>query len=149
MRLTKLAGGTAASGLAAVEALHAIWTVSPWPPATRADFARTVVGVTETDLPPAGPTVAAALGTVAYLVAAQARLVPLAAPPRLIPLGAWAVAGVMLARGAAGLPSSGLTGRPTDYTSWDLALYSPLCLALGGLAVCVAAFPSKDTEPAR
>lgn len=141
MRRTRLAGATAALGLGAAGALHAIWMFSPWPLASRADFARTVVGVAEADLPTAGltATVAAALGSAAYLVAAQARLVPQVGPRRLARLGVGVTAGVLLLRGAAGMVSSGLDSQPTDYARWDLALYSPLCLALGGLTAYVAA----------
>ncbi|MBC2904400.1 DUF3995 domain-containing protein [Streptomyces cupreus] len=141
MKLTKLAGGTAAVGLGAVGALHGIWTFSPWPLASRAEFARTVVGVAEADLPAPELTaaVAAALGAASYVIAARADLVPQVRPRRLVHQGAWGVAGVLLLRGAAGLVSSALTSRPTDFTRWDLALYSPLCLTLGGLTAYVAA----------
>ncbi|MFI2370837.1 DUF3995 domain-containing protein [Streptomyces sp. NPDC018833] len=140
MTLTKLAGGTAAFGLAAVGALHGIWTFSPWPLANRAEFARTVVGVAEADLPTPELTaaVAAALGAASYVIAARAGLVPQAGPRRVVRQGVWGVAGVLLLRGAVGLVSSALTGRPTEFTRWDLALYSPLCLALGGLTAYVA-----------
>ncbi|MCL8011945.1 DUF3995 domain-containing protein [Streptomyces sp. AS02] len=144
MTMTKLAGGTAAVGLGAVGALHGIWTFSPWPLANRAEFARTVVGVSEADLPTPELTaaVAAALGAASYVVAAQADLVPQVSrvrPRRLVRQGVWVVAGVLLLRGAAGLVSSAATSRPTDFTRWDLTLYSPLCLALGGLTAYVAA----------
>jgi len=121
--------------------MHAIWTFSPWPLASRADFARTVVGVSEAGLPAAGltATVAGALGSAAYLVAAEARLVPQVGPRRLARVGVGVTAGALLLRGAAGMVSSGMTSQPSDYTRWDLALYSPLCLALGGLTAYVAA----------
>ncbi|MFK4227551.1 DUF3995 domain-containing protein [Streptomyces sp. NPDC019890] len=141
MTLTKLAGGTAAVGLGAVGTLHGIWTFSSWPLASRAEFARTVVGVAEADLPSPELTavVAAALGVAAYVIAARAELVPQVRPRRLVRQGVWGVAGVLLLRGSIGLVSSALTSQPTDFTRWDLALYSPLCLALGGLTAYVAA----------
>ncbi|MFD7306334.1 DUF3995 domain-containing protein, partial [Streptomyces pharetrae] len=70
--------------------------------------------------------------------AAQAGLAPRLLPARLGRLGAATVAGVLLLRGGAGLVSSGLADEPTTFTRWDLALYSPLCLALGTLAAYVA-----------
>lgn len=151
MTLTKLAGGTAAVGLGAVGALHGIWTFSPWPLADRADFARTVVGVAEADLPTPELTaaVAAALGAAAYVVAARADLVPQLPPRRVMRQGVWGVAGVLLLRGSIGLVSSALTGRPTDFTRWDLALYSPLSLALGGLTAYVAASTRAPRRPDR
>ncbi len=140
MQLTRLSGATAALGLGAAGVLHAIWTSSPWPFASRADFARTVVGGTEAELPTAGLTAiaAVALGSAAYLVAAQARLVPQVGPRRLAHVGVGVTAGALLLRGAAGMASSGLAGQPTEYTRWDLTLYSPLCLALGALTAYVA-----------
>ncbi|MFJ8669847.1 DUF3995 domain-containing protein [Streptomyces sp. NPDC093600] len=141
MTLTRITGGAAAVGLGATGVLHGIWTVSPWPLTGRAEFARTIVGVAEADLPSPELTaaVAVALGAASYAVAAQADLVPRVGPPRLLRRGVWGVAGVLLLRGAAGLVSSGLTSRPSEFTRWDLALYSPLSLALGGLTAHVAA----------
>ncbi|MET9435778.1 DUF3995 domain-containing protein [Streptomyces sp. NPDC006551] len=141
MTLTRIAGGAAAVGLGAAGALHGIWTFSPWPLTSRAEFARTVVGVAEADLPSPELTaaVAVALGAASYAVAAQASLVPRVGSGPLVRRGVWGVAGVLLLRGAAGLVSSGLTSRPSDFTRWDVALYSPLSLALGGLTAYVAA----------
>ncbi len=151
MRPTRLAGATAAFGLGGAGALHAIWTFSPWPLASRGDFARKVVGVAEADLPTAGltATVAAALGSAAYLVAAQARLVPQIGPRRLTRLGVRVTAGLLLVRGAAGMVSSGRASQATDYTRWDLALYSPLCLALGGLTSYVTASTGMEKAAGR
>ncbi|MGW0469265.1 DUF3995 domain-containing protein [Streptomyces sp. NPDC003027] len=151
MTLTGITGGAAAVGLGAAGVLHGIWTVSPWPLTGRAEFARTVVGVAEADLPSPGLTaaVAVALGAASYAVAAQADLVPRVGPRRLVHRGVWGVAGVLLLRGAAGLVSSGLTSRPSEFTRWDLALYSPLSLALGGLTAHVAATTRPPRDPAR
>ncbi|GAA2409664.1 hypothetical protein GCM10010404_79490 [Nonomuraea africana] len=148
MTLMKLAGGTAALGLAAVGALHAVWTFSPWPLASRADFARTVVGVAEADAPGPGLTaaVAAALGTAGFLVAAQAGLAPRVLPTRLGTLATWAIAGGLLLRGGAGLATSALA-KPTDYTRWDLVAYSPLCLTLGALTAYIATSATKQGQP--
>ncbi|MFH0518647.1 DUF3995 domain-containing protein [Streptomyces sp. M41] len=141
MTLTKIAGGTAALGLGAVAALHGIWTFSPWPLEDRTEFALTVVGVAEADLPSPQltATVAAALGAAACLTAAEARLIPKAGPRRARRIALWTLSGVLGLRGVAGLVDSGLAGGSTSYARWDLALYSPLCLALGGLTAYVAA----------
>jgi len=46
-------------------------------------------------------------------------------------LAAWAVAGVLLARGAVYVPIDLVGGLDDTYSGLDLAIYSPLCLALG------------------
>lgn len=145
--LTKLAGGAAMLGLGAAAAMHIIWVFSPWPFDDRAEFTRTLVGVSEAEPPSAAATaaVAVALGAAAYLVAAQAGLAPRLLSTRLGRLAAATVAGVLLLRGCAGLVSSGFADESTTYTRWDLALYSPLCLTLGVLAAYVA--KNKEVTP--
>ncbi|REF00766.1 DUF3995 domain-containing protein [Thermomonospora umbrina] len=140
MPLAKLAGGAAMLGLGAAAAMHTVWIFSPWPFEDLAEFTRTIAGVPEAEAPSAAATgsVAVALGTAAYLVAAQANLAPRLLPTRLERLGTATVAGVLLLRGCAGLASSGFADESTTFTRWDLALYSPLCLTLGALAAYVA-----------
>lgn len=135
---TRAAAGVAALGLAAAGALHAVWSVSPWPLATRAEFAAVVVGVEEGRLPSAPATLAVAglLGAGAWLVATAARPAHPLAPSRLVRTGLWTVSGVLTVRGLGGLVVSGLGlgEAPAAFQRWDLALYSPLCVTLGGLA---------------
>ncbi|MFE0701138.1 DUF3995 domain-containing protein [Streptomyces sp. NPDC058872] len=133
----RAAAGFAAAGLAAASALHVVWTVSTWPLATRAEFAAVVVGVEESRLPSAQGTlvVAGLLGAGAWLVVTAARPTHRLAPSRLVRTGLWTLSGVLTARGAGGLLVSGFDLRdvPAEFRHWDLALYSPLCLTLGGL----------------
>ncbi|MFF4036849.1 DUF3995 domain-containing protein [Streptomyces sp. NPDC001816] len=135
----KMSGVVAALGLAAAGLMHVVWVFSPWPLASRADYARTVVGVAEADLPsgPLTATVAALLFLAAYLVAARSTA---AQPGWMIRTGPWVVAAALLGRGLVGVLVSGLdlTDVPSDYVLWDLRLYSPLCLLLGGLTLFVA-----------
>ncbi|MGK5556544.1 DUF3995 domain-containing protein [Actinomadura kijaniata] len=140
MSLMKIAGGAAVLGLGAAAAMHVVWVFSPWPFADTAEFTRTIAGVSEAEAPSAAATasVAVALGTASYLVAAQADLAPRLLPALLERLGAATVAGVLLLRGGAGLIASGFAAESTTFTRWDLALYSPLCLTLGALAAYVA-----------
>ncbi|MBT2404257.1 MULTISPECIES: DUF3995 domain-containing protein [unclassified Streptomyces] len=138
----KAAAGVAATGLIAAGALHALWTVDPWPLKSAAEFAETVVGVTEDQLPSAPLTlgVAALLGAAGYLVLSNGRIARKVGPEKLNRVGLWTLAGVLAARGAGGLVASGLALRdaPEAHRHWDLVLYSPLCLTLAGLTGFVA-----------
>ena len=132
--------------LAALGALHLVWVASPWPLSSREEFARTVVGKEASDVVdlsffrPATVAVAAALGAAAYLVAVAGGAVASSVPDRLVGVGVWGVAAVLLLRGLGGLVMSGLGlgDAPAAFRRLDLAAYSPLCLALGGLAAAVA-----------
>ena len=55
---------------------------------------------------------------------------------RIVRLGAKAVATTLLARGGVGAAVSafGLGGSTPAFRRWNLAVYSPLCLALGAAA---------------
>lgn len=130
-----IATATAAT-LGAVGALHLVWGLgSPWPFTTREQLARTVVGVPELRHPPGLPAcaaVATALG-----VAAGAAIATTSQRRRLrgaASMGTGIAAGVLGLRGLAGLvTSAALPRRVTpEYRRLDLALYSPLCLALAG-----------------
>ncbi|MER5942444.1 DUF3995 domain-containing protein [Streptomyces sp. NPDC001928] len=139
----KTAGRAAAIGLAAAGFMHVIWVFSPWPLASRSDYARIVVGVSEADLPSAPLTAAAAAALLlaAYLVAARAGVSQAVLPGWMIRIGPWLVATVLLMRGLGGFLVSALDliGAPAEYTHWDLQLYSPVCVLLGGLSAWVAA----------
>ncbi|MFE0640560.1 DUF3995 domain-containing protein [Streptomyces sp. NPDC058877] len=148
---TRVAAGVAAAGLAAAGALHAVWTFSPWPLASRAEFAAVVVGVEESRLPSAQGTlvVAGLLGAGAWLVVTAARPTHRLAPSRLVRTGLWTVSGVLTARGLGGLLVSGFDLRdvPAEFQRWDLALYSPLCVALGGLTGYLAVRTRPGRRP--
>lgn len=139
------AGGyTAAGTLAAIGVLHAQWAANgTWPFEDRLTLSRTVAN-TE-DPPPPGLT---------FLVAVLLWLAALTLLGRLGRWGRWlptwcfrwtavVLAGVMLIRGGAGLVTS-LAARPkTRYHRLDIAVYSPLCLALGLAAGLLAVEPSR------
>jgi Protein of unknown function (DUF3995) len=114
--------------LAAIAALHAAWALgSRWPGGSDQALADHVVGQ-GAELPPDWLTwlVAALLFTSAAVVRAAAG----GARGRLR-LAAWAVAGVLLARSAVYVPIDLAGGLDDIYSRLDLAIYSPLCLALG------------------
>jgi hypothetical protein len=131
-----------AATLAAIGALHVIWSVSPWPLADRESFARIVVGVPVDRLPSPGLTlgVAGLLFAAAYLMAAGAAPALRVGPRWIQVSGVHVVASVLLLRGVGG-PVSDLVDRgelPADFVRFDLAVYSPLCLVLGTAAAMVA-----------
>lgn len=146
----RIVGGTVAAALAGTGALHAVWAVTPWPLKSPEEFADTVVGTGE-GVPPTAACLAVAglLGSAAYLVGAQAGVLPSAGPARLRRAATRTVAGVLLARGAGGLAlfGSGLVERTERFARLDRRYYSPLCLALGAGAAVVAAAGLPDPRP--
>ncbi|MFJ8430251.1 DUF3995 domain-containing protein [Kitasatospora sp. NPDC094019] len=141
MRAVRAVGTTVAGVLAGTAALHALWTVTPWPLRTPEEFADAVVGTGE-GVPPAAACAAVAglLGAAAYLVAAEAGAVPAVGPARLRRAGVWTVSAVLLARGVAGpVVGGGADRRSERFRRLDARYYSPLCLALGTGAGVVAA----------
>ncbi|MFB8237290.1 DUF3995 domain-containing protein [Kitasatospora purpeofusca] len=141
MRAVRAVGTAVAGVLAGTGALHALWTVTPWPLRTPEEFADTVVGTGE-GVPPAAACAAVAglLGAAAYLVAAEAGAAPAVGPARLRRAGVWTVSAVLLTRGAGGLMVFGgeRARRSERFRRLDTRYYSPLCLALGTGAAVVA-----------
>ena len=74
-------------------------------------------------------TVGALLIAAAYGVLAVAGTAPRFGPEGMYRLGVWALAALLLARGVAGPLFSRRGDR--EFRFWNLAAYSPLCLALG------------------
>jgi hypothetical protein len=113
--------------LATIAALHAAWALGwRWPGGSDQALADHVVGH-GAELPPDGLT-----WLVAALLLTGAAIVRAAAGTRTrLRLAAWAVASVLLARGAVYVPIDLAGGLGDVYSRLDLAIYSPLCLALG------------------
>ncbi|MEU3571953.1 DUF3995 domain-containing protein, partial [Kitasatospora sp. NPDC036755] len=84
MGVVKPAGAAVAAALGVTGVLHAVWAVTPWPLGSPEEFADTVVGKGE-GVPPAAAclAVAGALGAGAYLVGAEAGVLPREGPRRL------------------------------------------------------------------
>lgn len=133
------------AALTAIAALHAAWALgSSWPAADEQALAEAVFSASERDagLPPAAATwaVAGALLAAAGIV----RSAGTGTRSRTVRRAAWAVSGVFLARGVVFVPSDVLGGLRETYQRYDLALYSPLCLALGAGAALAAASPAAE-----
>lgn len=136
-RLGPASGVAVPATLAGLGALHAAWALGwRWPGGSDRALAERVLGGGATELPPEWATwsVAAALGGAAAIVRTAASGEPSAAVRRL----AWGVAGVFLLRGAGSPPIDLIRGLDGLYERLDLAIYSPLCLALGVGATAVA-----------
>ena len=131
-----------AGTLAAVGGLHAYWAGGGrWPGHDDASLAAIVVGPPGTRWPGAAATwaVTGLLATAAGLVAAAGT----GHGGRVAQLGARGVSTVMLARGAGGLVLS--RHRSHRFAQLDVALYSPLCLALAAICGLAARRTSTPT----
>ncbi|MFJ1702118.1 DUF3995 domain-containing protein [Kitasatospora sp. NPDC088346] len=140
--VVKATGIVVSAGLAATGALHAVWMRSPWPLASRAEFADAVVGVGEERAPTPAMCagVAGLLGVAAALVGARAGALPAVGPAWSAKAGSAVASGVLLARGLGGpvLYGSGRIARTERFVRLDRRYYSPLCVALGAGAALVA-----------
>jgi hypothetical protein len=148
-RLFRPAAVFVPAALAAIAAIHAAWALGwRWPGHDDESLAERVVGA-GAELPPEPVVwvVAGLLGAAAAVVAA----VGAGRRERLVRAAAWSVAGVLLVRGAAYIPIDLIGTLETEYARLDLAIYSPLSLALGLGAAIVARGPRPeyDAEQAR
>jgi hypothetical protein len=127
------------AALGAIAAIHAAWALGwRWPGGSDKALAERVVGA-GAELPPepAVWAVVALLGAAATVVAA----VGAGRRGRLLRAATWTVAGALIARGALFIPVDLIGGLDSIYARLDLALYSPLSLALGLGAAVVARGP--------
>lgn len=126
------------TALAAIAAIHAAWALGwRWPGGTDEALAERVVGAgAELPAEPIVWALAALIGAAATVVAA----VGAGRRERFLRAATWTVAGVLIARGAS-IPIDLIGGLDSTYAQLDLAVYSPLCLALGLGAAIVARGP--------
>lgn len=123
--------------MCAIAAVHVAWGAgSSWPLADRAELADAVVGRADGEVPsPAACLlVASALLAAATLVGSES-----SRAPTLRRLGARAAVGVFAVRGSVGLAGRTDLISPGSssprFRALDRRFYSPLCLALAGLAL--------------
>jgi hypothetical protein len=140
-RMFRPAGILVPAALGAIAAIHAAWALGwRWPGGTDDALADRVVGA-GAELPPepivwAVAALLAAGGAAVAAVAAGRR-------ERFLRAATWTVAGVLTVRGALYIPVDLVDGLRSTYSQLDLALYSPLCLALGLGAAVVARGPRR------
>lgn len=124
------------AALGAIAAVHAAWALRwRWPGHSDDTLAERVVGA-GAKLPPHPVmwVMAAFLGGAATVVGA----VGAGRRERSLRAATWSLAAILLARGALSIPMDLLGGLRSRYSRLDLAIYSPLCLALGAGAAIVA-----------
>ena len=144
------AGAAAAGGLAAVGALHACWALGgSWPGSDQRELAEIVVGPEGTRFPPPSAVwaVTALLEAAAVILLARVGVAGRWLPGWIVRTGAVTVAAVLLLRGVVGAATSLAAGLPSTYHRLDVALYSPLCVALGlGALAAARAGPAHGLE---
>jgi hypothetical protein len=150
-RLGRAAGFVVPSVLVAIGALHAAWALGvSWPAGSERELAEHVLSRDERErldgaMPPAALTWLVALGLAG--AAGAVRAVARGTRSRWARRSAWGVAGIFLARGLVFPPLDIANGLDDTYDRLDLAVYSPLCLALAigtGLVLRERHFPSED-----
>lgn len=128
-RMARAGAVLAPATLAALAGLHAAWALGwRWPGGDDREWADRVVGH-GAEVPPAWATWA-----VAGLLAGAAAVVGAGATGARGPVrvAAWVVSGALIARGLVSPPINLARGLEHTYDRLDLAIYSPLCLVLGG-----------------
>ncbi len=121
--------------LAGVAAIHGAWALGwRWPGGNDRAFAERVLGYGATEVPPAAATWTVAVALLG--AAAIVRVVAAGNSSLWLRRATWVISTVLLARGAISIPVDFIRGFDQIYERLDLAIYSPLCLALGaGVAV--------------
>lgn len=146
-RAARVAGVAVPAAIGGVAAIHAAWAAGwHWPGGSEQALAERVLGTRSTEMPPGWLT-----WLVATTFAASATAVAAAAAGsggRPARLATWATAGVFTARGVLGPIADAFTG-PGTYERLDLAIYSPLCLAIGSGAAALAWRAGERVTPAR
>lgn len=123
--------------LAGVAVIHGAWALGwRWPGGNDRAFAERVLGYGATEVPPAAATWAVAVGLLG--AAAIVRAVAEGSSSQWLRRATSAISTVLLARGAISIPVDFIRGFDHIYERLDLAIYSPLCLALGAGAAVIA-----------
>jgi len=131
--------------LGAIGVLHAIWaTGGTWPFSGKERLAEVVWGGSASTFPSSAATwaVVVLIGTAVALVSGQAGLWGARVPSWVFWLGTWGVAAVLILRAL--LFGFAAIGSDAINRTWELALFTPLCIVIGVLCVIVASYGSRS-----
>ena len=143
----RVVGAFAVVGLAGAAGLHALWANgSPWPASNWDELADAVVGRRPFPSQRSTWTVAALLATAAATISVRSGLVPFPGGREmvLVRVGSKVAAATLLARGAA-VSAFNVGATTPAFRRWNLAVYSPLCLALGAAMAIASRSTSAST----
>lgn len=138
-RTARIAAIVAGSLFGVIAGLHGLWATGiTWPFGDKEALSETVFGAPASTFPPPAATIAVTvlLAMAALLVTGRAGLWGARMPQWVFSAGTWAVAAVLLLRAALYGPAA--VGSDATNRSWELALFTPLCLVLALLCVVVA-----------
>lgn len=122
---------------------------STWPFSDKERLAEVVWGGSASTFPSPAATLAVVvlLGTAVLLVTGRAGLWGAWVPSWVFWIGTWGVAAVLILRAL--LFGFAAIGSDAVNRTWELALYTPLCLVIGGLCLVVASNGSRSRPKPR
>ena len=131
--------------LGAIGVLHAVWAVgSTWPFSNKERLSQVVWGAPASTFPSSAATwaVVILIGIAVLVLTGQAGLWGARIPGWVFSLGSWGIAAVLILRalrfGGAAIGSDAIN------RTWELALFTPLCLVIGVLCVTAASNGSRS-----
>ena len=145
-RIAHIAAIVAGTLFGVIAALHGLWATGiTWPFGDKEALSETVFGSPASTFPPPAATIVVTvlLAAAAMLVTGRAGLWGARMPRWVFAAGTWALAAVLFLRAAFYGPAA--IGSDAINRSWELALYTPLCLVLALLCAVVA----RGDVPAR
>ena len=145
-RIARNAAIVAGTLFAVIAGLHGLWATGiTWPFGDKEALSETVFGAPASMFPSPAATMAVTvlLAAAAMLVTGRAGLWGARMPRWVFAAGTWALAAVLFLRAAFYGPAA--IGSDAINRSWELALYTPLCLVLALLCAVVA----RGAVPAR
>ncbi|MBA3294376.1 MAG: DUF3995 domain-containing protein [Geodermatophilaceae bacterium] len=131
--------------LAAIGSLHALWAVgSSWPFSDKERLAQVVWGGSASTFPSSAATwaVVVLFGIAVLLLTGQAGLWGARIPWWVFWLGSWGIAAVLILRAL--LFGFAAIGSDAINRTWELALFTPLCIVIGLLCATVARNGSRS-----
>lgn len=148
-RIARSAAIVAGTLFGVIAGLHGLWATGiTWPFGDKEALSETVFGAPASMFPSPAATMAVTvlLAAAAMLVTGRVGLWGARMPQWVFSAGTWAVAAVLFLRAAFYGPAA--IGSDAINRSWELALYTPLCLVLALLCAVVArgALPARPAQ---